>query len=76
MHPTRADHLFHVPPVMCEVCVAAVTQAIQAVDVGAQVEADLEARTVRVVSRAYPSALMRTLGEAGYPAEPVLQPLG
>jgi copper chaperone len=76
MHPNRADHLFHVPPVMCEACVAAVTEAVRAVDAGAHVEADVEARIVRVVSHAYPSTLMRTLGEAGYPAEPLIQPLG
>ncbi|HEY8381011.1 MAG TPA: cation transporter [Microvirga sp.] len=76
MRPIRADHLFHVPPVMCEACVVVVTSAVRTVDAAAHVEADVEARIVRVVSDAYPSVLMRTLGEAGYPAEPILQPLG
>ena len=76
MHRLQAHNLFHVPKMMCDRCVAALTSAIHAFDGVARVEADLMARTVRVVSRHYESALLRTLREAGFDAEPVLQPLG
>jgi copper chaperone len=61
---------------ICDRCVAALTSALHAFDGVARVEADLAARTVRVVSRHYESALRRTLREAGFHAEPILQPLG
>ena len=76
MHRFQAHNLFHVPKMMCDHCVAALTSALHAFDGVARVEADLMARTVRVVSRHYESALLGTLREAGYDAEPVLQPLG
>jgi copper chaperone len=76
MNRFQADNLFRIPKMMCVSCVAALTSALHALDGVAHVEADLMARTVRVVSRHYESALLRTLREAGFPAEPVLQPLG
>jgi copper chaperone len=76
MHRFRAHNLFHIPKMMCDRCVAAVTSALHALDGVARVEADVKARTVGVVSRRYESALLRTLREAGFHAEPVLQPLG
>jgi copper chaperone len=76
MHRYQADNLLHIPKLMCDRCVAALTRALHTLDEVAHVEADLMARTVRVVSRHYESALLRTLREAGFPAEPVLQPLG
>ena len=76
MHRLQADNLFHVPKMMCERCIAFLTSALHAVDGTARVEADLEDRTLRVVSRHYEAALLRTLREAGFDAEPVLQPLG
>ena len=76
MHRHQADNLFHVPRMMCERCVAALTSAMNAFDGVARVEANLAARSVRVVSRHYESALLRTLREAGFHAEPVLQPFG
>jgi copper chaperone len=76
MHRHQADNLFHVPKMMCDRCIATLTGALHALDRVARVEADLMARTVRVVSRHYESALLRTLRAAGFPAEPVLQPLG
>ena len=76
MHRLQAHNLFHVPKMMCDRCVAALTSALHAFDGVARVEADLMAQTVRVVSRHYKSALLRTLREAGFDAEPVLQPLG
>jgi copper chaperone len=76
MHRIQADNLFHVPKMMCDRCIAFLTSALQAVDGTARVEADLKGRSLRVVSRHYESALLRTLREAGFPAEPILQPLG
>ncbi|MBL0406687.1 cation transporter [Microvirga aerilata] len=76
MHRLQAHNLIYIPKMMCDRCVAALTSALHAFDEVAPVEADLMARTVRVVSRHYESALMRTLREAGFDAEPILQPLG
>ncbi len=76
MHRLQAHNLFHIPKMMCDRCVAALTSALHALDEVARVEADLKVRTVRVVSHRYESALLRTLREAGFHAEPVLQPLG
>ncbi len=76
MHRLQADNLFHIPKMMCDCCVAALTSALRAFDGIARVEVDLRSRTVRVVSRHYESALLRTLREAGFHAEPILQPLG
>jgi copper chaperone CopZ len=76
MHHLQAHNLFHIPKMMCDRCVATLTSALHALDGVARVEADLKARTVRVVSHRYEAALLRTLREAGFHAEPVLQPLG
>jgi len=76
MHHYQADNLLHIPKMMCDRCVATLTSALHVIDGTARVEADLVGRTVRVVSRHYQSALLRTLREAGFPAEPMLQPLG
>jgi copper chaperone len=76
MHRLQADNLFHIPQMMCDRCVAALTSALHTVDGVARVEAGLMARTIRVVSRHYESALLRTLHESGFDAEPILQPLG
>jgi copper chaperone len=76
MHRLQAHNLFHIPKMMCDRCVTALTSVLQVLDGAARVEADLGARTVRVVSRHYESILLRTLREAGFPAESVLQPLG
>ena len=76
MHRLQAHNLFHIPKMMCDRCVATLTSALHAFDGVARVEAGLRRRTVRVVSRHYESALLRTLREAGFPAEPILQPLG
>jgi len=76
MHRLQVDNLFHIPKMMCDRCVIALTKALRTIDGTARVEADLRNRTVRVVSHRYESALLRTLREAGFHAEPVLQPLG
>lgn len=76
MHRLQAHNLFHILRMMCDRCIAALTRALHAVDGTARAEADLVDRTVRVVSRHYESALLRTLREAGFHAEPVLPHLG
>jgi len=76
MHRFQADNLFHIPKMMCDRCVAALTSALHAIDGIACVDADVKTRTVRVVSHHYESALLRTLREAGFHAESVLRPLG
>jgi copper chaperone len=72
----QAHNLFHIPKMMCDRCVAVLTSSLHALDGGARVEADVKARTVRVVSHRFESALLRALREAGVHAEPVLRPLG
>ena len=76
MHHRQADNLFHVPKMMCDRSIVFLTSALHAVDGTARVEADLKGRSLRVVSRHYESALLRILREAGFHAEPILQPLG
>ena len=76
MHRLHADNLFHIPQMMCDRCVTALTRALQVLDALVHVEADLGRRTVRIVSHRHESALLRTLREAGFHAEPILQPLG
>jgi copper chaperone len=76
MHRSRVETLFHIPKMICHGCIAALSAAVRAVDHAARVEADLAARTVRIVSSRSAPALLGTLREAGFPAEPVLQPLG
>jgi copper chaperone len=52
----------------CGRCGRAVTQAIRAVEPEAEVQVDLAAKRVRVDGRGSADALIRVLGEAGYPA--------
>jgi copper chaperone len=55
MNHLQAHNLFHIPKMMCDRCVAALTSALHAFDGVARVEADLGARTVRnlVVSKRF-----------------------
>ena len=76
MNPSAFESLFHFPTLMGECCVAAVAATLRAVDDAVRVEANLPARTVRVLSRHYEATILRALREAGHPAEPVLAPLG
>jgi len=69
-------HLFHVPDLKCGGCLGFVVRALQDIDYQIRIEANLTGRTIKVFSRRFESALLRTLRSAGYPAEPVLQPLG
>jgi copper chaperone len=69
-------HLFHVPDLRCGGCLGFVVRALQGIDDTIRIKANLSARTLRVVSSRFESALLRALREAGYPANPVLLPLG
>ncbi len=64
-------HVFHVPGMNCGGCLRAITRAIQALDPQAKVEADLEARTIRVASTESEATLLDALSDADYPAQPL-----
>jgi copper chaperone len=51
----------------CGHCIHAITQAVQAVDPAARVEADLATATVRVASSAAAARLSAAIDAAGYP---------
>lgn len=69
-------HLFHVPNLSCGGCLGFVVRALHGVDRHARIEANLPARTIRVLSDRFESVLLGALRGAGYPAEPILLPLG
>ncbi|MCB5175823.1 MULTISPECIES: heavy-metal-associated domain-containing protein [Microvirga] len=64
-------HRFHVPGMKCGGCLGAVTRAIRSIDPAAHIEGNLDTREIDVSSEATESALLTTLSQAGYPAEPV-----
>jgi copper chaperone len=70
------ENLFYLPAMVCECCVDVIAAAVRALDHAARVEADVAARTIRVISRHYETTILQALSEAGYEAEPLLQPLG
>jgi copper chaperone len=62
---------FQVPEMSCNHCVKAITEAVKAVDAGAQLNFDLPARRVSVESAgASTQALQAAIAEAGYEATP------
>ena len=63
-------HVFHIPGMSCGGCLRAVTRSIMALDPQAQVEADLDTRTIRVVSTESGASLLNALNDGGYPAQP------
>ena len=67
-------HIFHVPGMNCGGCLRAVTRAVQSLDPQARVEADLEARIVKVVSRQSEPSLLNALSNGGYPAQSLAHP--
>jgi copper chaperone len=71
----RAVHLLHVPGMMCGDCVVAIGRALRDIDRGLRMEADLATRRIRIASPRLES-LLRALRRSGFPAEPVLRPLG
>ena len=62
---------FTLPDMSCGHCVAAITEALKAVDAQAQVHIDREARTAEVDSQLPRETLAAALAEAGYPPAPV-----
>jgi copper chaperone len=64
-------HIFHIPGMNCGGCLRAITRSILALDPQAQVEADLEARTVRVASTKSEASILDALSDGGYPARPL-----
>lgn len=57
---------FQIPNMTCGHCVKAVTQAVQAADPAATVQADLATHRVTVVTTAPREAVVAQLAEAGY----------
>ncbi len=53
----------------CDGCARSVTRAIQRLDPVAMVKVNREAGTAEVMASAPSDVVLRTLGEAGYPAE-------
>lgn len=60
---------FSVPDMSCGHCRAAITEALEAVDDGVEIDADMEAREIDVQSTAGNAAILDALAKAGYPAE-------
>ncbi len=67
-------HVFHVPGMNCGGCLRAITRSILALDPQAQVEADLDARTIRVASTQGEASLLGALSDGGYPAQSLAHP--
>ncbi|MDO9072226.1 MAG: heavy-metal-associated domain-containing protein [Rubrivivax sp.] len=57
---------FQIPNMTCGHCVRAITEAVQAVDPAAQVQADLPQHQVQVQTSAPRDKLVAQLTEAGY----------
>jgi copper chaperone len=66
---------FHIPGMNCGGCLRAITRAVQALDPQAQVEGDLEARTIKVISSESEASLLNALSKGGYPAQPLAHPV-
>ena len=64
-------HHFHIPGMTCGGCLEAVTRAIHKLDPKAQIEGDLENRTVTIRSGKAAASLLVALENAGYPARSV-----
>ena len=60
----------HVTDMTCDGCVRAITKAVQRVDAGASVTADVAAKRVAVESKAAADALAAAVREAGFDARP------
>lgn len=63
-------HHFNLPDMSCGHCVAAITEAIQAVDAQARIAIDRDHRTADVDSDLPRDVLAAALTEAGYPPAP------
>ncbi|MFG6442379.1 heavy-metal-associated domain-containing protein [Roseateles sp. LKC17W] len=60
-------HRFTLPDMSCGHCVAAITEALQALDAQARIAIDRDARTAEVDSALPRETLVAALAEAGYP---------
>lgn len=58
---------FDIPNMACGGCVDTITQAVQSVDPGADVQADAATRRVTIASGERESQIRTALSEAGYP---------
>jgi copper chaperone len=58
---------FLVPDMTCSHCVAAITEAVKALDTGARVEAELGKRLVSVATAADPQDVSSAIAAVGYP---------
>lgn len=63
-------HHFTLPDMSCGHCVAAITEALQAVDAQARIAIDRDRKTADVDSTLPREALAAALAEAGYPPAP------
>lgn len=63
-------HRFTLPDMSCGHCVAAITEALTAVDAQARITIDRDARTAQVDSTLPRDALAAALADAGYPPAP------
>ena len=52
----------------CGHCVKTITQAVKSIDPGANVDADVGSKRVRIESTHPMAEITRALGDAGYPA--------
>jgi len=57
---------FTVPDMSCDGCVKAITVAVRAVDAGADVTADLAAKTVAIRSGSSSASLAAAIRDAGF----------
>ena len=64
MPPQTLD--LQVPSIVCDRCVQAVTQAIQGIDAQAQVQVNLETKTVSIHTIAGVEALKTAIEDAGH----------
>lgn len=59
---------FNVPEMSCNHCKASIEKAIKGVDAAAEIDVDLDAKTVAVESRITEAALVDAIKDAGYEA--------
>lgn len=62
--------VFKVSGMSCGHCVRAITQALQALDAGAEVQVDLAAAEVRVASGLSADEVQQAIREEGYEVQP------
>ena len=58
---------FQIPAMSCGHCVRSITEAVQATDPAAKVQADLASHSVHIDSSTAPEVLASALTAAGYP---------